>query len=76
MSDIGGLIAPRDLMIVAGNEDYLADFEGVKVALEHTKQIYDAFDAADSVMLIEGPGGPHFYPAQAWPQINSIRDAW
>ena len=76
MSDLGGLIAPRDLLIVAGEKDKGASIAGVKKGFEHTKRIYTAFQKPDHVQLVIGKGGHDFFPDLAWPKINDIKKQW
>ncbi|MFI4912675.1 MAG: BNR-4 repeat-containing protein [Sedimentisphaeraceae bacterium JB056] len=76
MPDIAGLIAPRSLLVVAGNQDNIADIDGVTEAVDYASNIYGKFDAADKIDLIEGDGGHQFYPELAWPVINRIKKQW
>ncbi len=76
MGDLAGLVAPRNLLIVAGKEDYLATIEGVHTAFAQTKRIFTAAKCADNVELIVGDGGHQFYPDLAWPRIQNAVSAW
>ena len=69
MDDIAGLIAPRPLLIVAGEHDHLAPVESVKEAFTRTQAIYAAAGAADRCRLYVGPGGHRYYAAPVWPFV-------
>jgi len=76
MGDLAGLIAPRNLLIVAGKEDYLATMEGVQTAFAQTKRIFTTAKCAENVELIVGDGGHQFYPELAWPRIQHVVSTW
>lgn len=65
MGDLAGLIAPRPLVLVAGDEDPIFPYEGIQAAETTIREIYAAFGAGDQVTLHTGRGGHRFY-----------RDAW
>ncbi len=68
MGDIGCLIAPRNLIVVCGDEDAIFPLEGVKESFEIIKNVYEK----DNVKLIIGHGGHKFYPDDAWPVIKEM----
>jgi dienelactone hydrolase len=70
MPDIGGLIAPRRLLIVAGRNDPLARFSGVQKGVARMQEIFAAARAESHVRLVAGDGGHQFYPELAWPVIG------
>ena len=74
MPELAKLIAPRDLIIVAGKEDYIADIEGVRAGFATAQRYYQEHDALDNLTLLEGDGGHQFYPELAWPEINKFKD--
>lgn len=76
MGDLAGLVAPRNLIIVAGKEDYLATIRGVRTAFAQTKKIFTAADSPEKAELLVGNGGHQFYPALAWPRIQSVLQTW
>ncbi|MDD4871210.1 MAG: alpha/beta hydrolase family protein [Kiritimatiellae bacterium] len=76
MPDLAGLIAPQHLLIVAGRDDTLAKLSGVQEGFTRVQTIFKAADCLNNVKLIVGEGGHDFYPAQAWPEINKIRESW
>jgi dienelactone hydrolase len=65
MGDLAGLIAPRPLVLVAGDEDPIFPYEGVLAGEVTIRSVYRAFGAGDRVTLHTGHGGHRFY-----------RDAW
>jgi len=76
MGDLAGLVAPRNLIIVAGNEDYLATIEGVHTAFDQTQRIFAAAGCEENAELLVGDGGHQFYPDLAWPRIQSVLRSW
>lgn len=66
-SDIAGLIAPRPLVIVAGEKDEIFPVTSVRKAYKKLKIIYKAADASSKCHLIVGKQGHRFYAKQAWP---------
>jgi len=73
MPDIAQLIAPRNLILVAGSQDYLADIEGVKEGFKITKDFYKNQGATDKLKLIIGEGGHQFYPEETWPEVQKVK---
>jgi len=71
MGDLAGLIAPRALIIVAGERDKIFPIEGVKKAFKQTKRIYRAFKAERNLHLLVGKDGHRFYKDLAWPVIKN-----
>lgn len=72
MGDIGGLIAPRPLVVVNGKEDPIFPEKGVKESMEHIKRAYKALNAEDKCHLVTGDGGHRFYADPAWKVINKL----
>lgn len=75
MGDIAGLIAPRDLIVVAGQEDKIFPIAGVRQAFEQAKAIFTAAGCPDRCRFVLGPAGHQFYPDLAWPVIRQVLDA-
>lgn len=67
MPDIMGLFAPKPLVLVAGREDPIFPFHGVRRAYRHLKAIYRAAGAPERCHLVVGPEGHRFYADLAWP---------
>ena len=70
MPDIGGLVAPRRLLIVAGKNDPLARFAGVEKGVRRLREIFAAAGVESHVRLVAGEAGHQFYPELAWPVIG------
>jgi hypothetical protein len=70
MPDIGGLIAPRRLLIVAGKKDPLARFSGVEKGVQRMREVFAASGHESHVQMVAGEGGHQFYPEIAWPVIQ------
>jgi dienelactone hydrolase len=49
MPDIAGLIAPRPLLVEAGKEDPIFPLKGTQAALDVLRQVYQCFDASQSL---------------------------
>jgi len=76
MSDLGGLFAPGSFIIVAGKEDYLADYREVEKAYLHASKIFEAAGSPENIFFITGEGGHQFYPKLTWPVITKIKNNW
>jgi len=72
MGDLGGLIAPRPLIILAGETDPIFPIAGVKKSYRQTKKIYRAFKSDRKLHLLVGKGGHRFYAELAWPKIRKF----
>ena len=70
MGDLAGLIAPKPLIIVAGEKDKIFPIEGVRKAFKQTRKIYRAFKAEKNLHLLVGKDGHRFYKDLAWPVIE------
>ena len=72
MGDIGGLIAPRPLVVVNGRKDNIFPEKGVIESMEYIKRAYKALGAEDKCHLVTGDGGHRFYADLAWKEINEL----
>jgi hypothetical protein len=72
MSDLAALIAPRHLIVVAGETDDIFPIDGVRRAHANAENIYRAFDASDRISLVVGNGGHRFYANQAWAVVRDV----
>jgi hypothetical protein len=72
MPDLTGLIAPRDLIIVAGRDDPLARLSGVKEGFATAQKIYRKAGVPTRVRLVVGPEGHRFYAKETWPVIEAL----
>jgi len=77
MSDITGLIAPRPVVIVNGEEDDLFPIKPTREAFSDVEQIYEAAGARGRCHHVVGDGGHRFYADEAWavmmPEIERLR---
>lgn len=60
-SDIGGLIAPRRLLMLQGAEDRIFPIAGARRAAAGTAQVYHVLNADGHVRFVELAGQPHAY---------------
>lgn len=72
MGDLGGLIAPRPLIVVCGQQDRIFPIDGVRECFARIRSLYDAHGSAGECLLVEGTEGHRFYPDEAWPLIRRI----
>ena len=73
MGDIGGLIAPRGLVVVNGALDDIFTSKGVADSFAITKSLYIAAGVPENCAHVEGPGDHRFYADLSWPVFNKIR---
>ena len=72
LGDLACLIAPRPLVVVAGQTDPIFPIEGVKQAFAAIQQIYAHAGAPENCRLVIGEGGHQFYAAQSWPVFHDL----
>ena len=72
MSDISGLIAPRHLVIAAGEQDSIFPIESTKKCFEEIERIYKAVGAEENCHLLVVDGGHLNYAGQIWEKIKKI----
>ena len=72
MSDIGGLIAPRGVVVVNGALDGIFRKPGVDECCDMISRLYTAAGVPDRCDHVEGPGGHRFYADLAWPVFKKI----
>ena len=65
-SDLAGLIAPRPLLIVTGAVDSIFPLEGVRIAYEQTREIYQAAGQPENLELFVGGEGHRYYAERVW----------
>ena len=68
--DVAGLIAPRPLLTVNGNQDSLFPLSEVDRAVEGVRRIYQAAGTPESYAHQYGDGGHRFYSDLMWPFID------
>ena len=69
VADLAGLIAPRKLLVVAGEKDEIFPITGVHKAFDKAKRIFAAAGCTDNCRLVVGPEGHQFYAQLGWPVI-------
>ncbi len=72
MGDIGGLIAPRKLIVVNGKHDDIFPDEGVRETMDIIKPLYAAAGVPDNCALVTGPEGHRFYADASWPLVHKM----
>ena len=72
MGDLAGLIAPRVLVIAAGEKDDIFPINGTKKTFEKIKMIYKKADAAQNCALVICEKGHLNYADLIWEKIHSF----
>ncbi len=72
MGEIAGLIAPRRLLVVAGEHDDIFPIGGARAAFATAAETFAAAGCPDHARLVVGPEGHRFYADLAWPVIREI----
>ncbi|MBE6597716.1 MAG: hypothetical protein E7641_08640 [Ruminococcaceae bacterium] len=72
MGDIGGLIAPRGLVVVNGREDKIFPDGGVRETFSLISELYSAAGVPESCVLVTGDGGHRFYADPAWRELHRL----
>ena len=65
LGDLGGLIAPRPMVISAGNADAIFPIVATRETFAQIQALYAAAGAENRCALYEGAGGHGFYP-EVW----------
>lgn len=66
MYDLGGLIAPRPMLVIAGAFDSIFPLEGVQIAVQKASEVYRALGAEGNLELYVGPEGHRYYAERVW----------
>ena len=61
MGDLGGLIAPRKLVVVAGEKDTIFPIDGAKESFWQIKYLYEKAGAPENAVMVIGKEGHRFY---------------
>ena len=72
MGDLAGLIAPRKLIAVAGNQDPIFPLEGFLAVMEEAKALYEAAGASHAFTYVIGDGGHRPYADATWKAIHEM----
>ena len=75
MGDLGGLIAPRPLVVVCGVEDPIFPVDGVEESFALIQKAYKELGKEELCRLVKGDGGHQFYPDDAWPVMQELMKA-
>ena len=73
MGDLGGLIAPRRLIVAAGQEDPIFPIDGVKDAYREIERLYKYAGAPEACRLLLGDGGHLNYADLIWDAFYEMR---
>ena len=65
-AEVLGLIAPRPLVIVSGENDTIFPIKEAKSEFERIKNIYNKLNAGENCQHVIGPEGHRFYADLAW----------
>ena len=68
--ELGGLVAPRHLLVIHGVSDGLHHRPTVDKLGAQLKNIFKAAGSAGNTALEWGRGGHRFYPEKMWPFIE------
>lgn len=72
MGDMGGLIAPRALVVVNGKNDEIFPDHGVREAYTKIQEAYHVAGVTNRCRLVTGEGGHRFYADLAWKEIHDL----
>lgn len=72
MSDLACLIAPRKLVISAGENDRIFPIGATKQNFEEIKRIYKAVGAEENCALVVGPVGHFYYADLIWNKLHEM----
>ncbi len=70
MQDLAMLIAPRKLVVIAGQDDKIFPLDGVKKGYETVKAIYEKAGVKDNCSLIVTPNGHYWCEDLVWAGIE------
>jgi len=71
MKEVGGLVAPRRLLVVHGDADPLFEAAPRDEAVEGIRRLYAAAGAPDAFATRIGQGGHRFYADLMWPFLDA-----
>ena len=72
MGEIGGLIAPRGLVVVNGRTDRIFPDAGTREVFDEIEKIYASAGVQARCRLVTGEGGHRFYADIAWPHVHEL----
>lgn len=72
MGDLGGLIAPRPLVVINGKDDTSFPVVAAQREFIVTEGVYAALGAQDKCLHVIGYAGHRFYAMLGWPAFNGL----
>ena len=72
MGDLAGLIAPRKLVVVAGQLDHGFLIEGTEECMDIANKLYDYAGCPENVALVVGEHGHRFYAEKGYKVFNDM----
>lgn len=72
MGDLAGMIAPRPLVVVSGQNDAIFPLASAKAEFEVAQKYYALAGAKDACRHVVGPEGHRFYAALSWPVFDEL----
>lgn len=72
MGDLAGLIAPRPLVVVNGQQDDIFPVDSAVKQAEIARCLYEASGAPQNFRHVIGPEGHRFYAALGWPAFDEL----
>ena len=72
MGDLAGLIAPRAMIVVSGQEDKIFPIGSAKEQADVARGLYQAAGVPDMFAHVVGAQGHRFYAADAWPVFDRL----
>ncbi|MBQ7386717.1 MAG: acetylxylan esterase [Clostridia bacterium] len=74
MGDLGGLIAPRNVIIINGIDDDIFPHAGICEAFDMIKQMYAYAGVPDNCYHYTGNGGHRFFADPTWSVVHKMLD--
>ena len=72
MGDLAGLIAPRRLVVAAGELDDIFPIDETKKNFETIKRIYGSLGVSENTSLVIGDNGHYNYADLLWDKIHEM----
>ncbi len=72
MGELCQLIAPKNLLIISGDEDKIFPAGGATLCTEKATLAYEAYNSKEKITHVIASGGHRFYPAEVWEYINRL----
>jgi cephalosporin-C deacetylase-like acetyl esterase len=61
LADVGGLIAPRPLLIASADRDGIFPIDSIRKVHSQLRRLYKTIDASERLKLVETPGGHSYH---------------